>query len=131
MLPRGVDVTRDLLELFRAPGAGVYAPYAGIGSRETPPHICQALERIGSALASIGFTLRSGGARGADQAFEAGSVAAGGATEIYLPRAGWCGSPSSLNPETIDPNVWSEAERVAAAFHQTGAKFVRRTRGRC
>lgn len=107
----------DLLQLFRAPAAGEYTAYAGIGSRETPPEVCQMLTRVGSALASRGFTLRSGGAPGADQAFEAGAVAAAGATEIYIPRAGWRGSHSDLNPDRIEPEIWREAERIAARFH--------------
>ena len=34
--------------------------YAGIGSRETPPHICDMMTLIASRLESMGFLLRSG-----------------------------------------------------------------------
>lgn len=56
--------------------------YAGIGSRQTPPDICAHMTTFAARLAAAGYALRSGGARGADQAFEAG---AGGAKEIYRP----------------------------------------------
>jgi hypothetical protein len=47
--------------------------YAGVGSRETPPEVCAFMKRIAQRLDVNGFTLRSGGAVGADRAFESGS----------------------------------------------------------
>lgn len=47
--------------------------YAGIGSRETPEADLKILTNIGYALAKRGWILRSGGADGADTAFELGS----------------------------------------------------------
>ena len=44
--------------------------YAGIGSRETPKEILKEMTKIGQELESKGYTLRSGGAIGADKAFE-------------------------------------------------------------
>lgn len=46
--------------------------YAGIGSRSTPPNECAKLTRIAQILEGRGYILRSGGAEGADKAFEAG-----------------------------------------------------------
>lgn len=46
--------------------------YAGIGSRETPRHICEKMTHIAYLLGQGGYKLRSGGARGADIAFERG-----------------------------------------------------------
>lgn len=71
--------------------------YTGVGSRETPANILKLMERIGYALASQGWTLRSGGALGADQAFERGMFESVGLdqpynwvpAEIYLPWAGY------------------------------------------
>ncbi len=57
--------------------------YAGIGSRNTPCEWLVVMERIGRIFGARGWTLRSGGAAGADSAFERG--AAGGAVEIFLP----------------------------------------------
>jgi|SRR5579859_964639 len=58
--------------------------YAGIGSRETPPEILDLMERIAMFLARRGVVLRSGGARGADSAFERGCKRANGRREIFL-----------------------------------------------
>jgi predicted Rossmann fold nucleotide-binding protein DprA/Smf involved in DNA uptake len=46
--------------------------YAGIGSRETPKEICNKMTEIASLLEKQDFVLRSGGANGADSAFEKG-----------------------------------------------------------
>lgn len=47
--------------------------YSGVGSRETPPKVCQFMKRIAQRLDANGFTLRSGNAIGADRAFESGT----------------------------------------------------------
>lgn len=46
--------------------------YAGVGSRETPRSILDLMTMIAVKLESLGYTLRSGGAIGADTAFESG-----------------------------------------------------------
>jgi hypothetical protein len=46
--------------------------YAGIGSRETPLEIMDLMSRIAIKLEQKGWLLRSGGAQGADMAFEKG-----------------------------------------------------------
>lgn len=43
--------------------------YAGIGSRSAPKAICDKMTTIAVRLEAIGYTLRSGGATGADTAF--------------------------------------------------------------
>lgn len=47
--------------------------YAGIGSRETPEDVLKLMTRISRGLYKEGYTLRSGGAQGADSAFEIGT----------------------------------------------------------
>ena len=47
--------------------------YAGIGSRRTPTDYLRLMTRIAQRLSELKFILRSGGAEGADQAFEAGA----------------------------------------------------------
>lgn len=59
--------------------------YAGIGSRSTPKEVLEAFEYLGEELAKRGYVLRSGGANGADSAFEKGCTKANGEKEIYLP----------------------------------------------
>jgi hypothetical protein len=47
--------------------------YAGIGSRKAPPNVLTAMTAIAQQLHEMGYTLRSGGAKGSDKAFEAGT----------------------------------------------------------
>ena len=63
--------------------------YAGIGSRKTPVKVREWMEKIAEELAKAGWTLRSGAAEGADQAFERGCDRAGGRKEIDLPWPGF------------------------------------------
>jgi len=48
--------------------------YAGIGSRETPREMAPLMTQIAAEMERIGWTLRSGAARGADTFFEDGVV---------------------------------------------------------
>ena len=52
--------------------------YAGIGARKTPNHVLKYMELQGKLLAEKGYILRSGGAKGADSAFERGCDFVGG-----------------------------------------------------
>ena len=62
--------------------------YAGIGSRETPKDVCLLMTAIAKRLASLGYTCNSGGADGADAAFERGAVIN---RQIFLPWDGFNG----------------------------------------
>jgi hypothetical protein len=57
--------------------------YAGIGSRSTPLDILNIIRNAAIHLATLGYTLRSGGADGADSAFEAGCDSINGSKEIF------------------------------------------------
>ncbi len=58
--------------------------YAGIGSRKTPQPILDIMSNLARDLSRAGWTLRSGGAAGADTAFEGGALCHDGpASEIY------------------------------------------------
>lgn len=48
--------------------------FAGIGSRETPSDVLERMIRLGYQLTKVGFTLRSGGASGADTAFATDAI---------------------------------------------------------
>lgn len=61
--------------------------YAGIGSRETPMSVRCKMAEVATLLARAGWTLRSGGAKGADRAFEGGTIRGEGGREIYYPRS--------------------------------------------
>lgn len=85
--------------------------YAGIGSRETPKEILDLFITLGEGLAKTGYTLRSGHAQGADQAFEKGCDKAGGSKEIYLPWRGFENSKSEL--VVSNPKAFA----IASTFH--------------
>ena len=57
--------------------------YAGIGSRQTPPEMLEAMTELARELERSGWHLHSGGADGADTAFENGTTKAG--RTVYLP----------------------------------------------
>lgn len=61
--------------------------YTGIGSRSTPENILGLIHQVSKKLDDMGFLLRSGGANGADSAFEEFS----NNKEIYLPWNGFNG----------------------------------------
>lgn len=84
--------------------------YAGIGSRETPAGALRSMWTLASALEDRGLVLRSGGAPGADQAFEAG-VSAPDAKEIYLP---WRMFEFNPSPRF---NITQAALDMAARYH--------------
>lgn len=61
--------------------------YAGIGSRKTPLQILDLMVKVGHLLALKGYFLRSGGAQGADTAFETGAARYRPSSyEIYRPN---------------------------------------------
>lgn len=86
--------------------------YSGIGSRQTPQDIINNMTLIAAALDARGYILRSGGAKGADKAFETG------AKQSII-----------LRPE----HATNEARAIAASFHPAWDKcnaYVRNLHGR-
>jgi hypothetical protein len=89
--------------------------YAGIGARETPAEILELMKDFAKILAKSKYILRSGGAAGADSAFEMGCDMVNGQKEIYLPWKNFRDSTSEL---WIDNLKNSEiAAEIAAEFH--------------
>lgn len=86
-------------------------PYTGIGARDTPDFILKDMERIGRALASQGFELRSGNAEGADQAFARGANGLAPAlVTLYLPWYSF--HQEAIHPENTvytHPAPWTES----------------------
>lgn len=110
-----------------ATGGDDVKSYAGIGSRETPHDILSIFVSIGGFLAKRGYTLRSGAAKGADQAFELGCDLFLGKKEIYLPWAGFEDSASSLIVK--DPLAFQIAEEYHPSWKtlsQTAQKLLAR-----
>ena len=87
--------------------------YTGVGSRSTPQDVLHLMTRIAMKMRDSGYILRSGGAEGADTAFEQG---AGIDKEIYYAN-----------------DATPEAEAIAAQFHPAWHKckpYVRKLHGR-
>lgn len=83
--------------------------YTGVGSRETPDHILAEMTALARRLQVAGFTLRSGGAPGADTAFEDGAEFE---PHIYLP---WPGFNGHTLARQWRPSV--SAYKMAATVH--------------
>lgn len=101
--------------------------YTLVGSRKTPGNIKKLLMSVATKLISEGYTGRSGGAEGADEALEE-AVAGfssdprfiGLAQEIYLPWEGFNGKYQNISQGyyTIpNPHNNREAEQLAEDFH--------------
>ena len=85
--------------------------YTGIGARKTPKDIQDSMTYMAKHMAHDGHILRSGGAPGADTAFEIGCDSGGGLKEIYLPFKGFNRSESPLFGTT------KEARMLAKEYH--------------
>lgn len=93
--------------------------YAGIGSRLTPQSVQGIMVRIGHYLADQGWVLRSGGAEGADTAFERGCDEVHGHKEIFLPWKGYNNNKSILyykGKEVFD-EIKKQSFELAAQYH--------------
>lgn len=109
--------------------------YAGIGSRETPNHILTMMRRIAAAMQDHGWLLRTGGADGADSAFETGAYEACDSPEIelYLP---WHGYNKRAFPHMYTPTkdgydlaaqfhpAWSRCSQGARALHARNSHII-------
>jgi hypothetical protein len=102
--------------------------YAGIGSRETPEAALAYMFRIGREWGHKGWTLRSGGAKGADSAFEEGALDMGGPLEIFYTdrvRIGYSGNSredrhsklGQSNVEKYSPEDRRKAMEIAQEYH--------------
>jgi hypothetical protein len=92
--------------------------YAGIGARSTPPQILSVMTRLASKLEGMGYTLRSGGAAGADTAFERG-VSNPLSKQIYLPSNSF-NSRYADHISYIDSSKlpsWNQAIATVNQFH--------------
>jgi hypothetical protein len=92
--------------------------YAGIGARATPPEVLRLMTQLAGRMESDGWRLRSGGARGADAAFEAG-VADPSKRAIYLPGASFnqrvAGSGGYIDSTRLPG--WEQALETVARYH--------------
>ena len=63
--------------------------YTGIGSRDVTEEEFNTMSHLARTFANCDWTLRSGGAQGADSAFELGCAEENGHAEIYIPWKGF------------------------------------------
>lgn len=91
--------------------------FAGIGSRETPEQALKLLYNLSKYYCSLGYTLRSGGADGADKFCEKGCDAVNGKKEIFLPWKNFNDSNSSLY------DIPEEAFKIAEYYHPAWGKL--------
>lgn len=92
--------------------------YAGIGSRSTPDEILKVMDLFANAIACDAL-LRTGGAKGADQAFEFGAVLGGGRVELFLP---WKGFEGRQDATLLEPG--KDAMEIAEHYHP-GWKYLK------
>ena len=75
--------------------------YTGIGSRETPENIREIIHLISIKLEKQGYTLRSGGANGADTFFEEKVVK----KDIFIPWKNFNGVVGGIIPSTSEKSL--------------------------
>lgn len=85
--------------------------YAGIGSRLTPQSVMLDMQQFAYQASKKGWVLRSGGAPGADSAFEKGCDNANGKKEIFIPFQNFNYHRSPLYPPS------PEAHELAKTIH--------------
>ena len=104
------NVAQQINDLLVAADCHQLQPvYAGIGSRRTPVDVLDLMTRIAKRLDGWGWTLRSGGADGADDAFNNGALQR---PEIYLPWRNFRGIIGARLPQPT-----AEAMTIAAQHH--------------
>lgn len=94
--------------------------YSGVGSRSSPADALLQCTKIAEVLEGLGFTLRSGGAEGADKAFEAG-VKNPAKKVIFRPKH--CNKAAEELASKIHP-AWSACSDHAKQLHGRNAQIV-------
>lgn len=89
--------------------------YTGIGARRTPLDVLDLMRSLAARLWQAGWVLRSGGAAGADRAFEAGAAGVGAEWETYRADGGWC-RLADLTPGGPTAGAFELAARVHPAW---------------
>jgi hypothetical protein len=116
---RQIDIFDPLRDLPRFVASCKSRTYAGIGSRETPTDFLDLMRRIAKRPKAAGFVLRSGGANGADEAFDVSATCA----EIFLPWPNFTGYGKRKTKLPAGPgivvhaNATHKARSIAAKHH--------------
>lgn len=97
--------------------------YTGVGSRSTPQDVGELIEKLAFKFATEGYTLRSGGADGADSYFENGAKeylirSPKQMYDIYIPWNNFSGRKKGLNYLVASEySTFKEAKEIAASIH--------------
>ena len=94
--------------------------WTGVGSRETPKDIMELMTNISYKLGKNSWILRSGGANGADNAFEKGAweTFTEERPEIYIPWDGFNQRTESMGYIVAENlPVWEESKKIASLIH--------------
>src|SRR6478735_2471575 len=96
--------------------------YAGIGSRDIPNTVKHDMNHLAWKLKVLGYTLRSGNATGADQAFATGAKEK---AQIWLPWEKFEEGFQQLYPDAeyilptkLDVEAWDSVEKFHPAYDQ-------------
>ena len=95
--------------------------YAGIGSRATPRHMLSVMVSIANVLGKHGWTLRSGGARGADTAFHEGCKRVSGKAEIYQP---FHATPEAIEMAAKYHPAWHKCNDYTKKLHARNCQII-------
>ncbi|MNZ56187.1 hypothetical protein D3C78_741280 [compost metagenome] len=102
--------------------------YTGVGSRETPADVMDFMEELAFHLAQDKWVLRSGGAQGADSAFETGCDQFPGRKEIFIPWPGFSGTIGKCMHYLLSDSsreLQQEAEKLASQVHPAWDRLTR------
>lgn len=91
--------------------------YTGVGSRKTPDDVLKLMHRFGAYM-SDRMILRSGGAVGADMAFQYGCESKDGSQEIYLAKH--C-TPEAMEIASKFHPAWNRCGNYARLLHGRNA----------
>ena len=92
---------------------GSPSAYAGVGSRRTPAPVLAAMRDLAESLGDLGWALSTGGANGADTAFQDGALRTDAAITVHAPWHGYNGfRPGRERASDIDVIVPRPDERL-------------------
>ena len=107
--------------------------YTGVGSRETPLELKEFIFSIVKKLAESGWTLRTGGATGADSFFLESAQISSSPFELYLPWPGYNGhktatllrpAPKSFTKTAPHHPAWAHLKPAVRQLHARNAHCV-------